>query len=384
MKKIFNLMIIAVYEFKLNLKIFSVNVFICSLLFGVMLSIAGLAFNMPEKIEEEMLNSEMGQIQISNIDYSDLDYVRELPLKIYAIGYDSDWSMFQGCLNDEQKSVNLQSDIDNSLNLAYYTDSGTGVPFEINKNLVSGEKWGETDNEVKDVSPLWLEDWFAQEMNLDIGDSITLSNAECSIDFWVKGIYKDTAGELASSYVSLNMYGKLLCEEERNIILFAQCNSSPIKFLEIVHELKDNYYIVESYEENVYAMFLLIVFVWVCTLLILALMINVVVDFNHIYFAARQQFWAINKALGLQDTGRKFICCVISGMIVVLSYAIGVIISTYLSNYFTEYIKTLFDFNSLNLKMSMSNLVVTFIGSLLLTIGVLWSKKIQLNEDIKG
>ena len=66
MKKWFNLIILIFYEFKLNRKLFAINVIICSMLFGVMLAMAGLALNIPKEIQDEILNSELGEIQISN------------------------------------------------------------------------------------------------------------------------------------------------------------------------------------------------------------------------------------------------------------------------------------------------------------------------------
>ncbi|MBQ3513134.1 MAG: hypothetical protein IJA32_04960 [Lachnospiraceae bacterium] len=384
MKKLFNLMILTFYEFKLNRRLFAVNVVICGMLFGVMLAMTGLAFNIPKEMQDEILNSEFGEIQISNIDYKDIEYITKLPLEIEIIVYEMDWSMFEDSLNEKQKEINKSIDIDNSLNFLYYDNENTVGISMINKNLVSGEKWSKEDNEIKDVNPLWIEEKLAESMGLKVGDAISFSNSDCSVDFYVKGIYRDSEQEFAASYVSVKLYGTLQCEQGKSIMIRAGCNTSPYTFLSTIHTLKEDYFIVDSWEKNIYAMFLLIAFVGICTGLLLFITLSVVVDFIHIYLNLRQKFWAVNKALGLTDYDRRFICCSISFIVIVISYGLGMILSKVLSWYFTEYIETLFDFTDLNLIMTMEQFVMVLVCSLLLGFVILWNKKINVSSDIKG
>lgn len=384
MKLFFNLLLIAYNEFIVNLKIFVINILICSLLFGVMLSMTGLALNIPKEIESEILNSEVGTIQLSNLNYNDVNYIVTLPIQVYAIGYDMDWTMFSEKLNREQKKVNEDWNVDNSLNFAYYVDGVACVANEINQQMLLGELWTENDNQVKDVNALWLDKQFAEIMHLQVGDVVTLANINCSLNFCVKGIYEDLDDSLAASYVSFELYGDLLCEEGRNAIVYARAASSPFEFLKVIQELKNKYYIVEAYDENIYAMFLLVLFVSVCTALLFAITLNVVIDFSNIYFASRQKFWAVNKALGLEDNGRKIVCCILCLTVITISYGVGMVISVALSNYFTQYINTLFEFEHLKLGMTMEEIVIVFLGVVLLGNIISWNKKITISIDIKG
>lgn len=384
MKKWFNLIILIFYEFKLNRRLFAINVIICSMLFGVMLAMAGLALNIPKEIQDEILNSELGEIQISNIDYKEIDYITRLPLEITIISYEMNWSMFEDSLNEKQKEVNQNFDIDTSLNFTYYDSENTVGISMINKNLVSGEKWSKDDNEVKDNNPLWIEERLAQHMGLEVGDSIRLSNVDCDVLFYVKGIYRDSNQDFAASYVSVKLYGTLQCEQGKSIMMRARCNTNPYTFLATIHSLKEDYFIVNSWEDNIYAIFLLIAFVGICTGLLLFIALSVVVDFIHIYLNLRQKFWAVNKALGLTDYDRKLISCSISFIVIIISYVLGMVLSKALSWYFTKYIKTLFDFTDLSLNMTMGQSVMILIGSLLLGFVILWNKKINISSDIKG
>lgn len=384
MKKWFNLIILIFYEFKLNRRLFAINVIICSMLFGVMLAMAGLALNIPKEIQDEILNSELGEIQISNIDYKEIDYITRLPLEITIISYEMNWSMFEDSLNEMQKEANQNFDIDSSLNFTYYDSENTVEISMINKNLVSGEKWSKDDNEVKDNNPLWIEERLAQHMGLEVGDPIRLSNVDCDVLFHVKGIYRDSNQDFAASYVSVKLYGTLQCEQGKSIMIRARCNTNPYTFLATIHSLKEDYFIVNSWEDNIYAIFLLIAFVGICTGLLLFIALSVVVDFIHIYLNLRQKFWAVNKALGLTDYDRKLISCSISFIVIIISYVLGMVLSKALSWYFTKYIKTLFDFTDLSLNMTMGQSVMILIGSLLLGFVILWNKKINISSDIKG
>ncbi|MBQ4524025.1 MAG: hypothetical protein IJA10_13905 [Lachnospiraceae bacterium] len=384
MKKLFNLLILAAYEFKLNKKLFAVNVVICGMLFGVMLAMAGLACNIPKEIQDEILNSEFGEIQISNIDYKDIEYITKLPLEIEIVAYEMDWSMFEESLNEKQKEINANIDIDTSLNFVYYFSDDTVEISMINENLISGEKWSKEDNEVQEINPLWIEESLAQSMGLNVGDLVRFSNTDCNVDFYVKGIYRDFEHSLAASYVSVKLYGTLICEQGKSIMIRARCNTSPYTFLTTIHSLKKDYFIVDSWGNNIYAMFLLIAFVGICAGLLLLITLSVVVDFIHIYLNLRQKFWAINKALGLTDDNRRFICSFISFFVILLSYGIGILLSKGLSWYFTEYIKTLFDFMDLSLNLTIGQSIMILVCSLLFGFVILWNKKIDINSDIKG
>ena len=384
MKKWFNLITLTLYEFKLNRRLFAINVIICGMLFGVMLAMAGLAMNIPKEIQDEILNSELGEIEISNIDYKEIDYITQLPLEITIVSYEMNWSMFEDSLNEIQKEVNDNIDIDTSLNFAHYDNEDTVEISMINKNLVSGEKWSKDDNEVKDRNPLWMEEKLAQFMGLETGDFIRFSNVECDVDFYVKGIYRDSNQDFAASYVSVKLYETLRCEMGKSLMIRARCNTNPYRFISIIHSLKEDYFIVVSWEDNIYAMFLLIAFVGICTGLLLFIALSVVIDFIYIYLNLRQKFWAVNKALGLTDYDRKLISCSISFIIIIISYVLGIFLSKVLSWYFTKYIKTLFDFTDLSLDMTMGQFVLVLIGSLLLGFVILWNKKINICSDIKG
>lgn len=384
MKKLMNQMHLAYYEFILNIRLFFVNIVICGLLFGVLLSVIGLAVNIPKEIQHEILNEEIGEIQISNIDYEDLDYIIQLPLEIFAIGYDMDWSMFENALDQEQKSVNCDNEVDNSLNFAYYDDGKSAIVTEVNANLVEGEKWTEEDDNIQRSYPIWLDEMFAKKMHLHVNDSVILSNDDCEVECYIKGIYCDETDSLAASYVSVRLYGKLLCEEDNSLIVYARADSTPFRFLTTIHSLKKSYFIVDSYEENMYAMFLLIVVIGICALILLLVTINVMVDFNNIYYSLRQKFWAINKALGMEDSDRKIICCILFCFVLVISYLIGMILSRNLSAYFNRYINKLFEFQNLKLDLTAQQIVTVFSCAILLGVIVLWNKKITINEDIKG
>lgn len=108
------------------------------------------------------------------------------------------------------------------------------------------------------------------------------------------------------------------------------------------------------------------------------------VDFNTIYFSLRQRFWAMNKALGLTDYGRKVVCCIMGISVIIVSYVCGSVLSKLLSGYFTEYIKTLFDFTNLNMDMTGFQRFVVLLCSVLLGCLVLWNKNVNINSDIKG
>lgn len=384
MKRFFNLSILAIYELKLNKKLFGINIVICGMLFGVMLAMCGLAMNMPKEIQHQILDSEIGVIQISNIDYKDIEYITQLPLDITVIAYDMDWSMFEDSLNSTQRAVNDNWDIDNSLNFAYKSDSDDSEVMDINHKLILGNEWEKEDNEVKKINPLWMDESLARCMDLDVGDQIILSNSDCSIDFYVKGIYCNQDKTLAASYVSAKLYGTLLCEKKKDLSVYAKSNTSVYELLATIHSLKNDYFIVESYDENIYAMFLLVVFVYIVAALLLFITLGVMVDFNTIYFSLRQRFWAMNKALGLTDYGRKVVCCIMGISVIIVSYVCGSVLSKLLSGYFTEYIKTLFDFTNLNMDMTGFQRFVVLLCSVLLGCLVLWNKNVNINSDIKG
>ena len=101
---------------------------------------AGLALNIPKEIQDEILNSELGEIQISNIDYKEIDYITQLPLEITIISYEMNWSMFEDSLNEMQKEANQNFDIDTSLNFTYYDSENTVEISMINKNLCFYDK----------------------------------------------------------------------------------------------------------------------------------------------------------------------------------------------------------------------------------------------------
>lgn len=384
MKKLFNQIHLANYEFILNIRLFFVNIVICGLLISVLLSVIGLAVNIPQEIQHELLNKEIGEIQISNIDYEDLDYILRFPIKIFAVGYDMDWSMFEKALDAKQKSINRDNEVDNSLNFAYFADGNSATVTEVNANLVAGEKWTEEDDDIQQANPIWLDEMFAKKMHLEVNDSVVLSNDDCRVECYVKGIFFDETDELAASYISVKLYGKLLCEEDNGIVIYARADSSPFQFLTTIHSLKENYFIVDSYEENMYAMFLLIAFIDICACILVFVTINVMIDFNNIYYFLRQRFWAINKALGMEDFDRKVICCILFCFVFINSYLMGMIFSKQLSAYFNQYINQLFDFQNLKLDLNMVQVFIVFLCVLLIGVIVLWKKKININEDIKG
>lgn len=352
----------AINEMKIWKKFFGVNIIISSLLFSIALLLVSLALLLPDEIYNEIRNTSLGNINISNIEETDMDYLTELPMVILSYGYDMKWEDYSDSLNKKQREILAEKlSLDTSLAFEKYRKGkNSDTLININKNLLDGEEWSEKDNQKQEIMPIWIEDTLAQKLNINVQDKLIFQNRFCEVKLYVKGIYQDVKDDLMSSYVPVSLYGTLITEEQQDMILWARCNKNLNQFIKVIKQLKEKYFIVDSYEDTMQAMMLIVYMLYVCSIILIYMSVQVVNNLNHIYYVRRTRFWKICRNLGMTENDIMKINLFLARNVIFSSLIIGTVIAYYLNHRFIAYIKELFEIAQLNCDISISSVVVLY------------------------
>ena len=346
-------------------KILMMNLIIVSLLFAVAISLWNIALSIPDELYTTMKETEYGSLQISNIAECDIQYISELPMTITGCLYGLYWFDFPMELSENQRDVVCNANgtfTDSSIAFQIYRENYQSDEINsINNNLISGSKWTKKDNEVQECNPMWIKKSLADSIGLKVGDEFTLKNESCSIELYVKGIYKDD-DELYSSYVSLNLFGKMKTETENELIIFAQSKSDVSTFLKTIEGLRSKYFIVEASDAVIKSMRLFNYFLFFLSGVIMAVAISITMDFSKVLFEIRKRFWYITSFLGLSRMKIKLISGLLSEVVLLLGSMIGSVLAIYINDYFCSFIKDLFELETLNCEIRVGSILGLVLG----------------------
>lgn len=346
-------------------KILMMNMIIVSLLFAVAISLWNIALSIPDELFTTMKETDYGRLEISNILEGDIQYLSELPMTINFCQYGLYWFYFPLELSEKQRNVVCNANgtfIDSSIAFQIYRENYQSDEINrINDNLIYGSEWTKKDNEVQECNPMWIPKSLADSMGLKVGDEFTLKNESSSIEFYVKGIYKDD-DELYSSYVSLNLFGKLKTETENDLIIVTQCKSDVSTFLKVVRELRNMYFIVDAYDDVIKSMRLFNYFLFFLSGVIMAVAISITLDFSKVLFETRKRFWYITSFLGLSRMKIKLISGLLSEAVLLLGSVIGSVFAIYINDYFCSFIKDLFELETLNCEIRVGSILGLVLG----------------------
>lgn len=358
---------------------FLLNVVISSILAGVAILVMSLAMKLPDNIYKEVKDSELGSINISNIRLSDMDYLISQNYIIDSYGYDMLMEDQIISFTDSQKDRIAMEGLDNGIQFEYYRQGHNSETLkEINEQIVKGSVWKKEDNIVTEICPIWMEDSLANKLNLDVGDTLIMQTNGDSLKLKVRGIYVDAKDDLQSSYLPVWVYQQIGKDNELNI--WAHCNSSLSEFLKIIGKLKSEYFIVNSYDDTIYSMEFMVYILYVCTVILFVLALQVIISLNKVYYNRRSKFWNICYNMGLTNKDICFINLIIAECILVFAFFIGTILAIRLNDYFLVYMQDLFHFSTLECSISKTAILFIFMCCSILICTLTYFSKVNKNK----
>lgn len=331
-----------------------------SILAGVAILVMSLAMKLPDNIYREVKNSELGSINISNIRLFDIDYLISQDYIIDAYGYDMLMEDYIISLTDSQKNRIAIDGLDSGMQFEYYRQGHNSETLKaINEQIVKGSIWKEEDNTVTELCPIWMENSLAYKLDLDVGDTLIMQTNDNRLKLKVRGIYVDVKDDLQSSYIPVWAYQQIGKDNELSI--WAHCESSVSEFLKIIGNLKSEYFIVDSFEDTIYAMEFIVYILYICVVILFFLALQVIVSLNRVYYNRRSKFWNICYDIGLTNKDIGSINMILSESILFFTFFIGTILAIRLNDYFLVYMQDLFHFSTLECSISKKAILFIFV-----------------------
>ena len=174
MKKIVGGIIISISEFIINIRTFIITILVCVLIGAVNISVFSLLRVLPKEYNESIKNTSSGTITVKDVDYSELDFFRTLPINFNRI-----------CIHSPRESIGIPGNASEILieedvhvpaggYIAYIQSkmSSFGDMAIVNKNIISGS---EITEELCLQNNVWICDYWADKLSVKCGDVISFN-----------------------------------------------------------------------------------------------------------------------------------------------------------------------------------------------------------------
>lgn len=344
MKRCCKVGVLALYEVRTQWKSFFFFLLISSILLSAMISIFTLAKRVPAEITEYIQSTGEGSIVIRTLPIDKLSAVEEMPVKFLnyhisflepsALGLSSDWEPQAEIENGAVISLNPLGNI-----IRWIPEKKSFHAAELKQQLISGRGIEQEDNT---GASIWLSEDAAKQMGADCGDIITFcadSTAAQRVSATVAGIYQQNI-YLYSYYVSLPLYLRSLDTVDTLEVTIAPLNLK--NYQNILSELNENRIFPEDGQEFMdSAMFLIYALYVVCVFLCI-LEASMVFSISRSYFHKRNAFFAVCKAIGMQNHSICLIVCIVMQLLLCCAFLVAMLLAPYLNQYVADRLSELF------------------------------------------
>lgn len=363
MKKIVGGIIISISEFIINIRTFIITILVCVLIGAVNISVFSLLRVLPKEYNESIKNTSSGTITVKDVDYSELDFFRTLPINFNRI-----------CIHSPRESIGIPGNASEILieedvhvpaggYIAYIQSkmSSFGDMAIVNKNIISGS---EITEELCLQNNVWICDYWADKLSVKCGDVISFNALDGeetkTVDCKVAGIYK--ADYLIwEYYVSMNSYIESCGKEPESFSVDVQFND--IKdYNKIESELKSHYFGVQSDKEVIKSMLLFIEALYAISFFLIVLETGVIYVLSHDFFRRRIKSFALYSTLGMSSLSIFFVITLIMQAVVCVSFASSLAIAPLMNKYLIKCIEELFEDMTFNVSVMTPYTLVIFLS----------------------
>lgn len=391
MKKHCRCLNIALYELKTGWRGFGVFFLICCLLLSTMISIFSLALQLPDELQEYITGTSLHMIHVGDIDKVDLSQIDNLPLKVVKYYYNGLPPCSIG-IDDGYLPPKVDGFIVDLSGAAIRGVNGdrSWQVTKINQQLLNGRPFEERDS---NKSGIWLSDLSAEYLGVESGDSISFcvdSPAVSSLDeepikyetvsCTVMGIYSMDAS-MNGYYVTF----PLIKQSEGTISPFSG-DFAPLSitdYKKVISELRGMHLKVSANTEIIDSMLLLVYALYGTCVFLCFLAVSMLLSISKMYYHRRMSFFAICKAIGLQNRHILIIICSTMQGLLTVAFAVSMFIAPLLNRYVIDCIEEVFKEVSITANVwTLISLLLYFITSSLLWIACSLNQAAFRSADI--
>ena len=343
MKKIVCCFIISIREFIINIRTFIITILVCILVGAVNISVFSLLRVLPEEYNESIKNTSSGTITVNDVDYSELEVFKSLPINFNRIA-----------IHSPRESIGIPTEADSiEIDDVHVPNGGMIVYIQpdmasncessiVNKNIISGS---EITEELCKKNAVWICEYWAGELNIKCGDvmpfTVLADEGTKTIDCEVAGIYK-TDYLTNEYYFSMNSYIESCGKEPESFSVDIQFND--IKdYNKIVSELKSHYFGVQSDKEVIKSMMMFISALYAMSFFLIILEAGVIYALSHDFFRRRIKSFALYNTLGMSSRSIFLVITLIMQTVVSVSFLISHAIAPLMNKYLIKCLEELFE-----------------------------------------
>lgn len=383
---------ISLTEIKINLKFFLIFIFISVILFSAVISIFGLALQIPAELTGMIAGSRYSRIKVTNLNMDDLEYMESFPSTISYYVEDLNQTQLNVSgidpTSEENEPIQIQGNIQN-----WIPNNKNATLKYLNENILNGSPWTEQDNDISESGavPIWLNEHVADLLSVKVGDIVKLYNKNGNpvVNSVVKGIYSMKLSILYSYFINVPTYEKLRTADDMTTVNAKkpyQVILSPYKIYNlsnIISELRKQYFCVSAEDDVINSLMYIIYTLYILTLFLICVSGGIFNTIIHLYFSKRRKYFGIYKAIGLNNNVLVLITFYVSQIIMTISFIFATLISPFINKYVINIINSLFDEVKINPVTSISSKLIIYAGiTLLVFLICLINKKQYKSLDV--
>lgn len=370
MKRCCKVGILAWYELRTQWKGFVFFGVISAILLSAVISIFTLARRVPGEITEYMQATGEGNIVIQRLPLDQLSVVDAMPVKVMdyhisfleatAIGLPSNWSPQKVLENGDACSLPRQGGV-----IRWLPEEHSFHAVHLEQQLIAGRAPARQDDA---DAAIWLSEDAAAQLGAVCGDTVSFcadSTAAQSISCQIAGIYQQNI-YLYSYYVSLPLYLQSLDTVESMQVILAPLNLKD--YQNVLAELRANRIFPDEAQEFMDSVMLLVYALYVVCVFLCILEVGMVFTISRSYFHRRTAFFAVCKALGMQNRSMLLTVCMLMQALLSVAFLAAMLLAPYLNRYVGNLLNELFT----DVKISESVWNPFSLLILLITSGLLW------------
>lgn len=276
------------------------------------------------------------------------------------------WNGEQVLRYPERKKTQLRNQMIGYVFQAFYLEPSYTVYQNIEiPLLIAGRAPARQDDA---DAAIWLSEDAAAQLGAVCGDTVSFcadSTAAQSISCQIAGIYQQNI-YLYTYYVSLPLYLQSLDTVESMQVTLAPLNLKD--YQNVLAELRANRIFPDEAQEFMDSVMLLVYALYVVCVFLCILEVGMVFTISRSYFHRRTAFFAVCKALGMQNQSMLLTVCMLMQALLSVAFLAAMLLAPYLNRYVGNLLNELF--TDVKISESVWNLFSLLI--LLITSGLLW------------
>ncbi|MGN0591088.1 hypothetical protein [Ruminococcus sp.] len=335
---------LALYEVRTQWKSFIFFLLISSILLSAMISIFTLAKRVPAEITEYIQSTGEGSIVIRKMPVDKLSLVEEMPVKLMdchisyleptAIGLAPDWDPQEETEDGQVIQLSFLGGL-----LRWMPEGKSFHAAELEQQLICGRGIAQQDNT---GAAIWLSADAAEQLGADWGDTVSFcadSAVARRVSCRVAGIYQQNV-YLYTYYVSLPLYMQSLEEADTLEVTLAPLNLKD--YGNILSELQENRIFPDDAREFMDNVMLLIYALYAVCVFLCILEASMVFSISRSYFHKRNVFFAVCKAIGMQNRSILLVVCIVMQALLCIAFLAAMLLAPHLNQYVVDLLDELF------------------------------------------